>query len=230
MSALQTCTLEGVELFHGLPPQELTRLSAQMYCRTYPSNSNLIMADQPGEVVYIILSGTVKIHNEQTDGKDVVLAILGPGDIVGEMSLLDSSGRSASVVTLEESTLLWMGRSEFQDCLDRYPLVSRNLVRILTQRVRLANELIQALATLDVHGRLARQLLAFAEKYGQATSSGEVSIPIRLTQGELADLVGASRKRVNQAMVVFKNLGYIRVDPNGRVTVLQRDALLKYCR
>jgi CRP/FNR family transcriptional regulator, cyclic AMP receptor protein len=105
-----------------------------------------------------------------------------------------------------------------------------NLVKILSARVRLANELVQALAALNVYGRVARQLLAFADRYGEALAEGRIGIPIRLTQGDIADLVGASRKRVNQVMVSFKNQGLIAVDNNGRITIRQREGLARYCR
>ena len=111
-----------------------------------------------------------------------------------------------------------------------YPLIAQNLVRILSRRVRLANELVQALANLDVHGRVARQLLAFADKYGESGSNGDVLIPLRLTQGDIADLVGASLKRVNQVMVSFKNQGYISVDEKYRITVHNCKALARYCQ
>ena len=230
MAGVDVIRIEDVSLFRGLSKVELGWVSARLYCRRYPDSSMIITAQQPGEVVYIILSGSVKIHIEQTSGTDVILAILGPGDIVGEMSLLDSSGRSASVVTLEDSELIWMSAGVFQECLATIPTISQNLVRILSARVRLANELIQALATLDVHGRVARQMLAFAEKYGEASADGHVLIPIRLTQSDVADLVGASRKRVNQAMVTFKNQGYLRVDEQGRITVQDRKALARLCQ
>jgi CRP/FNR family cyclic AMP-dependent transcriptional regulator len=230
MAMMVVGKVDAVDLFSGLTADELNQVSRLLYSRTYPSGASIITAEQPGEVVYLIRSGTVKIHIEQVNGTDVILAILGPGDIVGEMSLIDSAGRSASVVTLEKSELMWMSGADFQKCLDTMPAFSQNLVRILSGRVRLANELIQALATLDVHGRVARQLLAFAEKYGQASDNGNVLIPIRLTQGAIADLVGASRKRVNQVMVLFKGQGYISVDEKSRITVHDRKALTSYCQ
>lgn len=222
--------LAEVPLFQGLETSQLIWLAGQLRYKTFPPGTNIITADTPGELVYIILRGTVKIHIEQVGGSDVVLAILGAGDTVGEMSLVDTAGRSASVLTLEESTLLWMDRPTFQDALHRFPELSLNLVRILSNRVRLANELIQALATLDVYGRVARQLLAFAEKYGHCNSNGEIKIPIFLTQSDIADLVGASRKRVNQVMVTFKQLGITSIDADGRITVHKHDALMRYCR
>jgi CRP/FNR family cyclic AMP-dependent transcriptional regulator len=230
MFALETSALQEIELFRGLSADQLSQVKGWLYWRTFPAGANIITAELPGEVVYIVHSGTLKIHIEQANGGDVVLAILGPGDVVGEISLIDSAGRSASVVTLEESQLVWMGGQAFQECLRSMPLFSQNLVRILAGRVRLANELIQALATLDVNGRVARQMLAFAEKYGRPGANGDVLIPIRLTQGDIADLVGASRKRVNQVMVTFKQLGYISVDDRGRITVHDRQSLAQLCR
>ncbi|MBN1146056.1 MAG: Crp/Fnr family transcriptional regulator [Anaerolineales bacterium] len=230
MPGIHPNTIRDVDLFRGLTQEQLNRVSGWLYCRAYPVDANIITAEQPGEVVYIVLSGTLKIHIEQANGADVVLAILGPGDVVGEMSLIDSAGRSASVVTLEESQLLWMGKEAFQECMRTMPAISQNLVGILARRVRLANELIQAMATLDVHGRVARQMLAFADKYGEASINGDALIPIRLTQSDIADLVGASRKRVNQVMVTFKQQGYISVDDVGRITVHDRQALARLCR
>jgi CRP/FNR family cyclic AMP-dependent transcriptional regulator len=217
-------------LFQGLPPDQMQQVSSLVRRKTFPAGADIITADQPGEVAYIILSGTVKIHVEQADGGDVLLAILGPGEIVGEMSLLEHTGRSASVVTLEESTLLWMDRAAFAECLQTMPAMTANLVRILSRRLRLANAQIQSLATLDVFGRVARQLLAFAHEYGQPTESGAIRIPLHLTQTDLAALVGASRVRVNQVLVFYRQQNYISVDQNARITILDQAALLQRCK
>jgi len=221
--------LDFIPLFEGLTPAELAWVAERAHRRLFAAGKDIFTAEQPGEAVYIILHGTIKIHIEQADGRDVVLAILGAGDTLGEMSLIDSVGRSASAIALEDSLLLWMDRSAFQQMLGRFAVLSQNLVRILTGRVRLANELIQALATLDVEGRVARQLLAFAEKYGHAQGE-EILIPIHLTQSDIADLVGASRKRVNQAMVFFKEQGLISASSLNKVTVRNRLGLAGYCK
>lgn len=221
--------LAGLFLFRGLPEKHLTWLAERSHTRTVPAGTHIITAEQPGEVVYFILSGTVKIHVEQAGGADVILAILGPGDTVGEMSLIDSAGRSASVLTLEDTTLLWMDALTFQQALRDVPDLALNLVRLLAARLRMVNELVQALAALDVYGRVARQLLAFAERYGTQIS-GHTMIPIRLTQKDIADLVGASRKRVNQVMVSFKNQELISVDADGRITIHDWESLARYCR
>jgi CRP/FNR family cyclic AMP-dependent transcriptional regulator len=221
--------LEGIELFQGLTAEQLDSVARRTYRQTFPAGTNVITADQPGEAVYVVSRGTVKIHIEQAGGRDVILSILGRGDVLGEMSLIDSVGRSANVTTLEDSLMLWMGKETFQDLLDNYSCIARNLVQILSARIRLSDQLIQALATLDVYGRVARQLLAFADKYGTTANDG-LQISITFTQGDMADLVGASRKRVNQVMVSFKEQGLIGTDKDGHIIIINRGGLARYCR
>lgn len=218
--------LSDIKLFEGLTPTQLDWVANRTHRRAFPTGTNVLTIEQPGEAVYIILHGTVKIHVEQGE-RDVILSILGRGDLLGEMSLIDSVGRSANAVTLEDSLLLWMDKDTFEYLLDNFPQVARNLVRILTSRVRLSDQLINALATLDVYGRVARQLLAFAEKYGRE-KDGTVQIRIALTQGDIADLVGASRKRVNQVMVSFKQQRLICVDGEGKIAILDSKGLARY--
>ncbi len=219
--------LSDIALFVGLTPTQLDWVAQHAHRRVFETGRNVMTIEQPGEAVYVILHGTVKIHIEQGE-RDVIIAILGTGDMLGEMSLIDSIGRSASAVTLENSLMLWMDKSTFNYMLDNFPPVARNLVKILSARVRLSDQLIQALATLDVNGRVARQLLAFAEKYGRE-KDGTTQIRIALTQGDIADLVGASRKRVNQTMVLFKEQGLIDTDAEGRISIHDRDGLARYC-
>ena len=220
--------LSDIVLFAGLTPTQLDWVAQRSHRRVFEAGRNVMTIEQPGEAVYIILHGTVKIHVEQGE-RDVILSILGTGDILGEMSLIDSVGRSASAVTLENSLLLWMDKATFYYILDNFTPVARNLVRILSSRVRLSDQMIQALATLDVNGRVARQLLAFAEKYGHE-KDGAVQIRIVLTQSDIADLVGASRKRVNQAMVLFKEQGLLDTDAEGRISIKDKEGLAMYCR
>ena len=222
--------LAGIGLFQGLTPEQLLRVGRSVRRRAFAEGTNIFTTEQPGEALYFILSGKVKVFIEQRDGTDVTLSILGRGDTFGEMSMFDDAGRSASALIVEDLILLWMDRQAFQDCLADVPPLWHNLVRILSARVRFADEHIQALARLDVYGRVAHQLLNFADRYGQPDADGQVFIPLRLSQGDLADLVGASRKRVNQVIVAFKSQGLIAVDEDGRFSILDRDALERFCR
>jgi CRP-like cAMP-binding protein len=219
--------LSDIRLFEGLTTTQLDWISKHAHRRIFNAGMNVMTVEQPGEAVFVILHGTVKIHIEQ-GGRDVILSVLGSGDLLGEMSLIDSVGRSASALTLENSLMLWMDKTTFNYLLDNFPPVARNLVKILSARVRLSDQVIQSLATLDVNGRVARQILAFAERYGHETSEG-VQIHIVLTQGDLADLVGASRKRVNQAMVFFKEQGLVSTDANGRFIIHDKAGLTRFC-
>ena len=230
MIAVEDPTVLGeLELFQGLAPAELAELNRLLRSSTVQAGTHFITAEQPGEVVYVLLEGTVKIYVNRCDGREVILAFLGPGDTVGEMSLADSAGRSANVVTTERSRLLWMDRATFQSCLRTMAPLANNLVRLLSHRLRFANEQIQALCTLDVPGRVARQILALADRYGSPEAGGEVWIPLRLTQSDLGEIVGASRERVNQVIVEFKQRGLISVDPVHRIHVHNRQELARYC-
>lgn len=219
--------LSDIKLFEGLSSAQLDWVAKQAHRRVFNAGTNVMTIEQPGEAVYIILHGTVKIHIEQGE-RDVIISVLGSGDLLGEMSLIDSVGRSASALTLENSLMLWMDRNTFNYMLDNFPPVARNLVKILTSRVRLSDQVILSLASLDVNGRVARQLLAFAERYGREIDGG-IQVRIVLTQSDLADLVGASRKRVNQAMVFFKEQGIVSTEADGRFVIHDRAGLMRFC-
>ncbi len=222
--------LGEMELFRGLSEGDLARVKELLHRSRFPAGQYIMSAEQPGEVVYVIQEGTLKVLLVQEDGSEVILAFLGSGDTVGEMSLLDSAGRSASVVTLEPTTVLWMDRRALMECMRDMVMLNFNLSRLLARRLRLANARIRVAASLDVAGRLAFQLLAFAEQYGEEVEDG-VRIPLRITQGDLAHLVGASRESVNKAIQPLKGRGgkpgIISIDERYRITIHDRDALQK---
>jgi CRP/FNR family transcriptional regulator, cyclic AMP receptor protein len=217
-AAPDTSALRNIALFRDLEDAQLQAMIERLKIRSFPAGANVITFETPGEVVYIIQSGTVKIKVDQADGKEVIIAMLGPGEIVGELAVLDSDIRSADVITQEECVLLWMDRASFLDMLDRVPAVTRNLLKILSRRLRFSSEQIQALGALDVLGKVARQLLVFGDQYGRP-AGGSVTIPMRLTQSDLAGIVGASRERVNQVIVGLRQRNLVSVDGYYRITI-----------
>jgi CRP/FNR family cyclic AMP-dependent transcriptional regulator len=217
-------TLETIPLFHGLTPTEQRHLHALLGVRTVPAGTDILTAEDPGDVAYLVLAGTVKVQLDRPDGTAVILALLRAGEVVGEMSLVDCLGRSASVVALEPTTLAWLTHIDFWHCLRSMPTMAFNLAAILSRRLRLANGHVVALATLDIAGRLADQLLVLGEAYGEATADG-CRIPFRLTQGDLAALVGASRVRVNQILVRWQQNDVLRIDGRQVLTLRDRRAL-----
>ncbi|HEX2910467.1 MAG TPA: Crp/Fnr family transcriptional regulator [Chloroflexia bacterium] len=221
--------LKKIPLFQGLTLEELNKIKSLLHTKTYSGDSNIIIAQQPGETVFFVVEGAVKIQSEQADGTFVILSIMGPGEMVGEMSLLDNECRSATVITLEPTTICWLSRANFWQCLQSMPAMNTNLIQIITRRLRQANERAHLLATQDVYGRVAQQLLVFARDYGALNKSGATSIPFRITQTDLAGMIGATRVRVNQVLSTYRQLEFVTVDPNFRITIKDPEALSKRC-
>ncbi|MDF2762376.1 MAG: transcriptional regulator, Crp/Fnr family, partial [Thermomicrobiales bacterium] len=140
----------------------------------------------------------------------------------------DRAARSADVTALEPAVLVWLDRGTFERLRRDIPAITENLLRLLTRRLRLANAQLQAMATLDVHGRVARQLLALADVLGEEVADGGVRIPLRITQSDLAALVGATRVRVNEVLVGFTRRNHIAVDRQHRITIRNRAELEAY--
>lgn len=230
MPAAAPLDLAALPLFAGLPAAHLARLAQLARPLRLPAGAQFITAGEPGEAVYVIVAGTVKVHFLQADGTDVLLTVRGPGEILGEMALLDEDTRSADVATLEPTRLLRLDRAALDEAVTTMPALARNLLRILAHRLRLASAQIRALQTQDVTGRLACQLLAYAETYGVPAPDGQgVTIPVRLTQVDLAALVGASRPQVNQALGHLKRRGYLATDRHFHTTIRDRAGLAAYC-
>ena len=225
---IDPAVLSEMPLFEGLPARELERLAPLMRERVFPSGVSVLMAGQPGETVYVLLGGSVKVHLVTPDGAEVILAVLGAGEAVGEMSLADSLGRSASVTTLEETSLLWMDRRTFRSSVEGSSVLARNLVGILSRRVRLANAHLLSMAASTCPD-VSPPRSCLSRGYGEQTPEG-VRIPQRLTQADLAALAGASRVRVNQALGYPRKRNEISVGEDGRIAVHDEEALARRAR
>jgi CRP-like cAMP-binding protein len=211
-------------LFAGITEEELRRITPRLGRITLPTGAVLMSAEQRGEVAYVILTGTLRVLLADADGVEITLALLGPGEIVGEMALIDDDVRSATVVASEPVALLAFDRATFEYCRIHVPRLFDNLIRILARRLRHTNAQLFAVATLGVPGRVARQLLILAEEYGRPHPTG-VLIDLRLTQDDLAHFVAASRVRVNQAIGEFRRLRIISVAAQHRFVIDDVDEL-----
>jgi CRP/FNR family transcriptional regulator, cyclic AMP receptor protein len=221
--------LSEVALFRGLPAEELSKIEARLRRRTLPAGAHVITVEEPGETAYVVLEGSVKVYVTRPDGTEIVFSALGRDELIGEMSLADSLGRSANVITLEETSFLLMDRGIFRASVEELPTMALNLANVLSRRLRLANAHLRSVAAMDVPGRVAAQLLALAQEYGEPSRNGTL-IPLPLTQSDLAALVGASRVRVNQAIAFFKKHSYLSVARDRRITVHNADALARRAR
>lgn len=230
ITSAEAAELKEVPLFAGLPDEELEQISRFVHRTTVPAGTLLVSAHLPGEAVYSILEGSVKVQLVSEEGLEVTAALLGPGDTLGELGVISPRRTSANVVTRQETVLLWLDRKSFLRCLDFSPGLCRNLVRELGDRLRRANDQIQSLATLDVTGRVARQILELVERYGKPVPGEGIYIPIPVTQGEIAEMVAATRERVNQIMVRLKRGGVLDADPEHRISVRRPEVLADLSR
>ena len=209
--------LAQVPLFAELDAPTLQSIATHLRVRAFAAGEIIFHRGDPGQVMYLVRQGKVKISLTSPDGQEVSLALLGPGEYFGELALLDGQPRSADAAALEAVDTYWLRRDDFISAVMHHPLIAVQVMNVLARRLRQTDEMVQDLLFLDVHGRVAKKLIELTETHGSRTSDG-IRIEMRLTQGELAALVGASRESVNKVMGYLTDKGYIRTDRH-RITV-----------
>ena len=210
--------LTSVPLFTGLPADELLRFAEVTREKTYPKGSVILFEDDPGDSLFVVREGRVKVVLVGEDGREVILGVLGVGEHFGELSLIDDQPRSAHVIAMEDSTVLVLRREDFRRRVEASPSVAWALLSELSRRLRVADGKIGGLVLLDVPGRIARLLLDFAHTGGSNT------IDKPLTHQTIAQMIGASRETVSRAMRDFQDEGWIAVERR-RITLANPDAL-----
>lgn len=189
--------LKQVVLFQGLGRAELEEMAGCAIPKSCPKNMLLLSEGDLTDCLYVIVSGRVKVYRKDEDGKEVILAMLGPGEYFGEMALLDNEPRSASIITRTACELLMIPKDDFMKIFSLYP-AALSLLKGMSHRLREANQMIKSLALFDVYGRVARLLTDMAE-----TEGGRRIIPERLTHQDIANMVGSSREMVS---IILKEL------------------------
>jgi len=201
--------LRRAPLFAGLRPDALDGLAAQLRRHTFKRGTMIFHKDQTGDALYVIESGRVRIFLPTESGTELTVEVSGPGDVFGELALLDGRPRSASAETLEDTTAFTLTREEFKAHLAATPQLAVALIELLSTRLRHVTEYAESLAHLDVHARLARTLLEMADRYGVKRNG--IEIDLDLTQADLAAMVGATRERVNRALAAFRAQGLLEL-------------------
>jgi CRP/FNR family cyclic AMP-dependent transcriptional regulator len=204
--------LNSIPLFEGVPDADLRALADRALTRSYPKQAMIVSEGDESDSLYLILAGRVKVYLADEHGKELILAIKGPGQYFGEM-VLDEQPRSASVMTLEPSQFAILSRADFKAFLLTHPEVSLQLIENLIRLARGLNRSVRNLALLDVYGRVARILLDMAVE-----REGKLVIPERLTQKDLAARVGASREMINRILRDLTTGGYVSIE-GGRITI-----------
>jgi CRP-like cAMP-binding protein len=218
--ATTTEFLATVPLFKGLDADEMAKFAELLRDKSYPKGSVILFEDDPGDALFIVRAGRVKVVLVAEDGREVILGILGPAEHFGELSLIDDQPRSAHVIAMEESTLLVLRRDDFRRRVEQNPSVAWSLLGELSRRLRRADNTIGSLVLLDVPGRIARLLLDAADEGG----SDLIEKP--LTHQTIAHLIGASRETVSRAMREFQDSGWVTSERR-RIRITDRAALDK---
>jgi CRP/FNR family cyclic AMP-dependent transcriptional regulator len=208
--------LENIPLFSGLQDAALAEIEQHGSIKSYPANAVIINQDDQTCSLYVILSGSVKVYISGEDGREALLNHQGAGDYFGDLALIDQQPRVASVMTTEPSRFMVISREAFMACLSRNPEIAINLIKPMTLRMRMLAKNVSNLALLDVYGRVARVLLEQAEEQ----ENGEM-VTAKLTQQEIADMVGASRAMVSRILKDLKLGGYISIDKK-RISIRQK--------
>jgi CRP-like cAMP-binding protein len=200
-----TDILRKVPLFGQFAPPDLDRVAEIARERSYPRNSVILFEDDPGDALYVVAQGQVKVVLIGEDGREVILSVMGEGEFFGEMALIDDEPRSAHVIAMEDSSLLVIRREDFQDLLQQTPGIGLVLLRELSRRLRRVDEKVGSLVLLDVNGRVAQLLLDLADE------AGSDRITRRLTHHTIAQMIGSSRETVSRTMRELVDKGSITV-------------------
>ena len=216
-TTVSTAALKSVPMFATFGENQLRTLVTLVSRRNAPRGSVIMREGDPVDSLYIVVAGRLKVMMGESDGKEVILGILGPGEFFGEMGLIDDRPRSATVIAIEPCELLSVTKHAFKKCLLENFEVAMTVLRVLVRRLREADRKIGSLAMLDVYGRVARLLLDMSENV-----DGQRVVTKRLPKQDIAKMIGASREMVSLVMKDLEMSGYFEVRGS---TIVLRDTI-----
>lgn len=208
-----------------LPSETSAVLNSAIQRESFAPGDVICRKGDPGDALYVILTGQVKIVLPSDDGNEALIATMDDGDFFGELSLIDGRPRSATIIATQPTDTVILRREGFYDFLKAHPEAAIDMLQALSARIRQSDEFIADAAFLDVPGRLAKKILELAEKYGQPDPLG-ISIGLRVTQRDLAAMIGATRESVNKHLQAFRSQGMIALEGR-RLIIRDRDRLEK---
>src|SRR5918998_3200380 len=215
-------------IFQGVEPSAVAALSKQLQPVDFPRGHVVFNEGEPGDRLYIIVSGKVKLGRRSADGRENLLTIMGPSDMFGELSIFDPGPRTSSATTITEVRAVSMDREALRAWIKDRPEISEQLLRVLARRLRRTNGMLADLIFTDVPGRVAKALLQFAQRFG-SQEAGLLRVMHDLTQEEIAQYVGASRETVNKALADFAHRGWLRLEGKS-VLILDPERLARRAR
>lgn len=220
--------LRQAPLFSGLDDEAAEALETSMASSSLRRGEILFSEGDDGNQLYVVTEGKIKLGRTSPDGRENLLAILGPGQMFGELSFFDPGPRSATATAVTDVELKSLGHEALSPVLKAHPDVAHALLNQLAGRLRRTNEVVGDLVFSDVPGRVAKALLDLASRFGRRADDG-IHVNHDLTQEELAQLVGASRETVNKALADFASRGWLRLEPRS-VVILDLERLQRRAR
>lgn len=215
--------LARTDLLSGMEPEARSRLARLVRIRRYAPRDVVVWIGEPPEAMFFVLSGFLKAVAGGQDGREVLFSIMGEGEVIGELAVLDGQPRSATLVVLEPTELAIIDREPLLEALKASPELMLKLVGVLATRLRTLSEHCESISTLNGTARLAKVLLSLARKHGVQTADGVV-IPVRLSQQDLGNMVGVTRERVNHLLREWSDLNVLRHQA-GRFVITDLDTL-----
>jgi len=213
-----------VPLFADVTDAELMALVQDFVRREFKNGESIFQQGDPGEVIYLIESGQVRIFVHGAVGQELSMIVHGAGDMFGEMSVIDGLPRSASAQATEDTIVYALSRDNFRKHLRRSTQLAMNFMKALSLRVRYSSEMVGNLALLDVATRLARKLFELTQTHGEQHGDGSIRISMALTQSDLASMIGTTRESINKALGNFKRQGLLKQE-QGNIVIVNMDAL-----
>ncbi len=216
--------LKRLWLFSELADAEIDQIRALARAQRYAARQTIVSQGDESADLFLIIDGRLRVSSCNANGDEVVLSIMGPGEVFGEMALLDGAPRSATVSTLDACQLLVIEAGAFHSLLRQMPTLAQSLMKVMARRIRDLTDRTQDVALLDVESHLAKVLLALASRFGDHSRTGQTAITLKLSQQELASMVGATRELVNRRLRAWAQRGIVEL-VSGSLVIKQRQAL-----
>src|SRR5699024_4737747 len=221
-------TLARAGIFQGVEPAAAEALAQTLENVEFPRGHVIFNEGEPGDRLYILKAGKVKLGRKSVDGRENLLQIMGPSDMFGELSIFDPGPRTSTATTVTEVSAVTMDRPALRQWISTRPEIAEQLLRVVARRLRRTNNMVAELIFTDVPGRVARALLQLAHCFG-SQEAGLLRVTHDLTQEEIAQYVGASRETVNKALADFAQRGWLRLEGKS-VLILDPERMARRAR
>jgi CRP-like cAMP-binding protein len=197
-------------LFRGVAATDVDALCDQMEDVSIASGEVIFTQEEPGTHLYFVVSGTIKLTRATSDGRQQLSGLVTTGEQFGELSVFDPGPRTATATAVTDALLARVEASDVREWVSQRPYIAERILHVLARRLRRSNDLMRDLIFVDVPGRLAKQLLQLARRFGTHIGT-DIHVDHQLSQDELAQLIGASRETVNKTLAQFHDRGWIRL-------------------